>query len=61
MQAMKSIKAYDINKGIKIVELRAYHQFELSQAALANMEIELNASVRKEYVTDIEGLNRTIK
>ena len=61
MQAMKSIKAYDINKGIKIVELRADHQFEPSQAALANMEIELNASVRKEYVTDIEGLNRTIK
>ena len=59
MQAMKSIKAYYTNRGFNIVELRTYQKFELDQAALADMEIELNASVRNDHVPDIERLNRT--
>ena len=61
MQAMKSIKAYYTKRGFNIVELRTYQKFELDQAALADMEIELNASVRNDHVPDIERLNRTTK
>ena len=45
MQAMKSIKAKYAKRGYKIVKLRVDQQFEPTQAALANMEIEQNASV----------------
>ena len=61
MQAMKSIKAYYTKRGFNIVELRTYQKFELDQAALADMEIELNASVINEHVPYIESLNRTMK
>ena len=61
MQAMNSIKYYYANMSFKIVDLSKYQQFEPSQAALADMEIELNASVINEHVPDIESLNRTMK
>ena len=61
MQAMNSIKYYYANMSFEIVDLRKYQQFEPSQAALADMEIELNASVINEHVPDIESLNRTMK
>ena len=61
MQAMNSIKYYYANMSFEIVDLRKNQQFELSQAALADMEIELNASVINEHVPDIESLNRTMK
>ena len=58
---MKSIKAYYANRGFKIVELREYQKFEPEQSALANMNIELNASVQNKHIPDIELLNRTMK
>ena len=61
MQAMNSIKYYYANMSFEIVDLRKYQQFEPSQAALADMEIELNASVINEHVPYIESLNRTMK
>ena len=61
MQDMNSIKAYYANRGFKIVELRKDRQFEPARAALADVDIELNASVRNEHVPEIERLNRTMK
>ena len=61
IQAMNSIKAYYAKGGFKIVELREDHKFELARAALADMEIELNASIRNKHVPDIQRLNRTMK
>ena len=61
MQAMKSINAYYSKRVFKIVELRSDHKFELAREALADMEIDLNASARNEHVPEIERLNRTTK
>ena len=47
---MKSIKAYYVKRGFKIVELSVDQQFEPALAALANMKIELNTSVQNDQV-----------
>ena len=61
MQAMNSIKAYYGKWGFRIVDLRADHKFEPAQAALAEMEIDLIASIRNKHVPEIEHLNSTMK
>ena len=61
VQAMKSTKAYYAKRGFKIVELRADQKFESSRAALSDMDIELNVSVRNKHVPEIERLNITMK
>ena len=50
IRAMKSIKAYYVKRGFKIAELRADQQFEPAQVALADIRIELNASIRNEHI-----------
>ena len=61
IQSMKSIKDYYLKRGFKIFKLRSDQQFELTQAALSDMHIELNASVRNEHVPEVERLNRNMK
>ena len=58
---MKSIKAYYVKRGFNIVGLRVDHKFEPDQAALTDMELELNTSVSNKHVPDIECLNRAMK
>ena len=53
MLAMKQIRAYYAKRGFKIVEIRADWKFEPAQAALADMEIDLNASVRNKHIPKI--------
>ena len=56
MQAIKSIQAYYAKKGFKIALLREYQQFEMAQAALGHMQIDLNASVRNAHFPKIDRL-----
>ena len=58
---MNSIKAYYENRGFNIVDLRADRKFEPAWLALADMQIELNASIRNEHIPEIERLNSTMK
>ena len=60
-QAMKSMNAYYVMRGFKIVELRADQKFEPAQAALSGMQIEMDGYVRDEHIPEIECLNKTIK
>ena len=61
MQSMKSVKAYYEKRSFNIVVLRAYKKFEPARSALADMDIEFNASVSNEHIPEIERLNRTMK
>ena len=61
MQAMKSIKGYYAKRVFKVVKLKSDQQLELGQVALANMQIDLNVSVRNKHFPEIEFINRTIK